>query len=291
MPGHLEGKSIVITGAGRGLGRAFAIDAATEGAQVVVNDRDELEAISVAAEITASGGIAISNGGSVTEWDDVTRLIKQCIDEFGTLDGLVNNAGIFQWRAPWDENPEDLRAILEVNVLGAMFCGIQALSAMCDRRKGSIVNIVSGAHLGIPSQSSYGGTKGALTSLTYAWAIDSRAFGIRVNGVSPRAETRMSAIPGDRPSDVRAADPSSIAPLVTYLLSDRSRQLSGQVIRLDGQALSVLRQPRFPVDPMVADSWSFESIGTAFEGALGDTVNDVGLRPVSLRDQGGASLT
>jgi NAD(P)-dependent dehydrogenase (short-subunit alcohol dehydrogenase family) len=282
MSRFLEGKAIVVTGAGRGLGRAFALDAAAQGARVVVNDCDAPEATAVADEILKGGGVASPHVGSVSDWGAAGSLVDQCVTEFGALDGLVNNAAVFHYRSPWEERPEDIRTIVEVNLIGAMFCGLHALGVMREQNHGSIVNIVSGSHIGNTNQAAYGATKGGLTSLTYAWAIDTHPFGIRVNAVSPIAETRLSPmVPSTQSPRVPHANPMYVAPLVTFLLSDRAR-FSGQVVRLDGHALSVLTQPRFPQDPLTRETWDVDQISSAFDGALGETISNVGLRPVDL---------
>ncbi len=118
---------MVVTGAGQGLGRAFALDAARHGASVVVNDVDEPLAAAVTHEIESEGGTAVSSGHSVTEWSQAQALIEQCVHGFGSIDGLVNNAGYFYTCYPWDDEQE-LRTIMEVNVLGTAYVEHMRLS-------------------------------------------------------------------------------------------------------------------------------------------------------------------
>jgi NAD(P)-dependent dehydrogenase (short-subunit alcohol dehydrogenase family) len=269
--GHLEGKAIVVTGGGRALGRAYALDAASEGACVVVNDVDAEVAYAVADEIRGRGGETIAVVASVSDWDAAAGLVRQCRDAFGQIDGLVNNAGIFHSSAPWDETEDRVRRIVEVNVLGAMFCGIHAFAAMREQGHGSIVNVTSGAHLGLIDISTYGATKGAVASMTYGWALHAREVGLRVNAVSPTAFSRMTkdwTHHEDIPSN---PDPEVIAPLVSYLLSDRAAAINGQIVRLDGRALSLLVKARYSDARVEREAWDFDVIGEAFDrGTLGE---------------------
>jgi len=270
--GYLEGQAVIVTGAGRGLGRAYALDASAAGASVVVNDVDGDEADTVVAGIRATGGIATGAVGSVSDWSQARELVERCVDEYGRIDGLVNNAGIFHAASPWEETEERVRQIVAVNVLGSLFCGIHALSAMRERGGGSIVNITSGAHLGLHDISSYGTTKGAVTSMTYGWALHEPDTGVRVNAVSPTAYTRLSEPGmwkhvGDIPSN---PEPEVIAPVVTFLLGKRASGINGQVVRLDGRMLSLLAKAHFGDRRVERDEWSVEVIAEAFEtGSLG----------------------
>lgn len=271
MPGALDGKSVLITGAGRGLGRAYALHAASEGARVAVNDVDAGEAEAVAAEIDAAGGTAIAAPGSVADWDAAAGLVARCAAAFGAIDGLVNNAAVIHTCPPWQESEPRLRAIVEVNVLGPLFCTVHAVQAMREQgRGGSIVNVTSGAHLGLPDLGAYGATKGAVVGLTYGHAVDLAASGIRVNAISPVGLTRMTE--RWRFNDVTPPPPppEQIAPLVSYLLSDRAAGLTGQVVRLDGGALSLLEKAHYRAEKAAGTAWTVDEIARAVDrGQLG----------------------
>src|SRR5207249_1892679 len=162
--------AIVVTGAGRGLGRAYALDAAREGASVVVNDVDAGNASAVCNEILAFGGAAVPSGESVATWDGAASLIATCLGEFGHLDGLVNNAGVMSMQEPAALTEADANAVIQVNLLGSVYVGTHAIRAMQAGDGGAIVNATSSAQFGFSHLGVYGATKGALASLTYSWA-------------------------------------------------------------------------------------------------------------------------
>lgn len=267
--GSLSGRAVVVTGAARGLGRAYALHAARAGASVVVNDIDLDAARRVADEIDGAGGLAVASGGSVSDPGTAEELIGLCATRFETVDGLVNNAGIFHQANPWDEDEDRVRALVEVNVLGTIYCGLAAIAWMANEgRAGSIVNVTSGTHLGHPQTAVYGATKGAIASLTYGWALDLQPLGIRVNAISPLAVTDMKLPPYDG-----HAKPSEVAAVVTFLLGEESTGVTGQVVRRARRGLGLMRHPE--IETMVeADSWEVADIGRAFATTLSD------LRPI-----------
>jgi NAD(P)-dependent dehydrogenase (short-subunit alcohol dehydrogenase family) len=121
----------------------------------------------------------------VASWTEAAELIDSCVSEFGRIDGLVNNAALMWVGRPDQLTEADLRRTIEVNVLGTTFCGLHALGHMTAQGSGAIVNVTSGAHAGIPLQCAYSASKGAVASLTYAWAADVAGQGVRVNAISP----------------------------------------------------------------------------------------------------------
>jgi NAD(P)-dependent dehydrogenase (short-subunit alcohol dehydrogenase family) len=240
--GMLAGKVVVITGAARGLGRAYALDAAREGAAVVVNDIDP-GVRSVAAEITAAGGRAAVSEDTVATWAGAEAIIGCAVDRFGRLDGLVNNAGVLHVGPPWEVTPDSVRESLDVNVLGSIYAGAHAMKVMIGQKSGSIVNNSSSGSLGAPGRAVYAAAKGALASLTYAWSVDLASCGIRVNAFSSSAETAMSRqnpvpVPG-------LSAPEDNAPVVTYLLSDASDGVTGQVVQRYRDGFMVWGHPDF----------------------------------------------
>ncbi|RAS60434.1 NAD(P)-dependent dehydrogenase (short-subunit alcohol dehydrogenase family) [Lentzea atacamensis] len=258
----LAGKAVVITGAGQGLGRAFATHAAAAGAAVVVNDVDEPLAKQVADLITLRGGKAVVSAGPVQDPEQAEAMVDTCTAAFGRIDGLVNNAGIRYQAELGQDDPGRMRELIEINVLGTLYCTNAAVQTM---RRGSIVNLGSVAMVGQPTALAYSASKGAVASITAGAAAELQDKGIRVNAVCPVAWTRMSA--ADTKA-VHSGPPETIAPLVTYLLSDRAVKVTGQLIRFANGRLHVMGQTS-PKEPVLdSDEWDVESIAEAFERQL-----------------------
>jgi NAD(P)-dependent dehydrogenase (short-subunit alcohol dehydrogenase family) len=264
--GILDGQAIVVTGAGRGLGEAYALHAAHAGARLVVNDVDADFAERTAEHIRAYGGEAVASGHDLAKPEDASGVIDYCVETYGRIDGLVNNAGINYEALPWEDSPDRMRELFEVNVFGLFNCGLAAITAMrAAGTEGSIVNIASGALLGQRKLAAYAASKGAIASLTYSWALDVDSLGIRVNAVCPVAHTRMvweserslRATPPER-------TPGKVAPLVLFLLSDRSAGITGQLIRCNGRELHVVGQPYLKQPILTNDNWDTVSVEKAF---------------------------
>ncbi|MGH3904875.1 MAG: SDR family NAD(P)-dependent oxidoreductase [Pseudonocardiaceae bacterium] len=274
----LKGKAVVITGAGRGLGEAYAVHAARAGACVVVNDVEGELAEAVANRITAAGGRAVASSQSVRDPDQASAIVERCLAQFGRVDGLVNNAGLHYEALPWAEDADAVRELIEVNVLGVLYCGMAAARVMRRQRSGSIVNIASGSASGQRRAGTYAASKGAVASLTYSWALDLEGLGVRVNGVCPLAWTRMvEASTAARLRCTPQRSPDRVAPLITYLLSDRSVGITGQLIGFTGDELHIVRQPGIKEPVLHGESWGTDDVAAAFEGVLGDYLEPFGL--------------
>lgn len=282
----LEGKAIVITGAGGGLGAAYARHAAGCGAHVVVNDITPAAAASTVAAIEAFGGEAIAVAGDISEWAFASRLVEACVDAFGAIDGFVSNAGIFRPAQLTEIRETDLRRMLEINVIGTA-AGISAAARwmLLNGRPGSIVAVASGSQAGDIALGGYGATKGAVASLTYSWAMELRDTNVRLNAISPLAETAMSAQNADLMAvqaanrDVHYAslpDPSVNAPVVSYLLSDQAAGIHGQVVRIANRELSLVTHPMIAA-PVMRDDWDFEKVSAAFDSTLRANQRKLGL--------------
>jgi NAD(P)-dependent dehydrogenase (short-subunit alcohol dehydrogenase family) len=260
----LSGEAVVITGAGAGIGAACARAAAAAEAMVMVNDINVEGAESVAAEIRATGGRAVAHSGDVSQPEHAKALIEHCIAEFGFISGLVNNAGICLWGPLEEARIEDLRRMVEVNLFGVFNCARAAVGPMLARGRGSIVNITSGAQTGMKNLGSYGATKGAVASFTYCWSGELRDRGVRVNAVSPMAATAMATagLPNHPP-------PEANAPIVLYLLSDRAKAVTGQVVRSHGRQLCLMNHPGIKTPVLERDGWwTLESVAKAFDETL-----------------------
>ncbi|MEV0129756.1 SDR family oxidoreductase [Dactylosporangium sp. NPDC050688] len=279
----LSGKAVVVTGAGRGLGAAYARLAAAEGAAVLVNDVDADLAEAVAAQITAAGGRALAAAGTIGTWDGAGAVVARCVEAFGAIDGLVNNAGIFRLAHPAEQDPDEFRAVVEVNLLGTAYCGLHAIRAMLAQGSGSVVNVTSGTHAGTAAMGAYGASKGGVASLTYCWAADLAGTGVRVNAVSPNAHTRMAdtfeAYLGvAAQSQNIGKSPEQNAPAVIYLLSDAAAALHGQVVRIDGDELSMMSHPVVQGDGARDPDWTVAKVAAAFAAGTVGPISPVGLR-------------
>jgi len=276
--GLLDGRGIVITGGGRGLGRAFAGAVAREGAGVVVNDMDADVAEATAADIRAEGGTAVACVASVTDWQAAGEIVGRCLREFGSVDGLVNNAVSYGFGHPWEEDPERMRRQIEVNVLGALYCGARAMRIMRDQRRGSIINLTSDIMMGKAGMSTYGAAKGALASVTFGWALDMMPHNVRVNALAPGAMTRAAELAGKfgRPDKGNDPPPEAVAPAVVFLLSDVSAGITGQVVMLMGRRLGLISHPTLLEPTLESHDWSAESIADAYERVYRAQLQPVG---------------
>jgi NAD(P)-dependent dehydrogenase (short-subunit alcohol dehydrogenase family) len=268
MPGVLAGKAVVVTGAGRGLGEAYARLAAAEGASVVVNDVDAAAASAVADSIGA-----LADDSDIATWAGAGHLVDVCRRTYGRVDGLVNNAGLFRLADPREQDPDEFRRVVEVNLLGTAYCGLHAIRAMLAQGSGSVVNVTSGSQAGTAALAAYGASKGGVASLTWCWAADLAGTGVRVNAVSPNAHTRMAEAferhLGDRARGQNVGkSPASNAPAVIHLLSDAAAGVSGQVVRIDGDELSLVAPPRQAASVRMS-RWTVAEVADAFAGDLG----------------------
>jgi NAD(P)-dependent dehydrogenase (short-subunit alcohol dehydrogenase family) len=260
MDGICQGRVVVVTGAGRGLGRSYALAFAREGARVVVNDlgtdragggRDNATADSVVEEIRASGGEAIANADDVSEWDSAGRVVGAALDTFGELDVVVNNAGFVRDRMFVNATLEEWDAVVKVHLRGHFCVSRHAVDYWRARSKqglpvdARIINTSSGAGLnGSLGQSAYSAAKGAIASLSLVQAAELRRYGITVNALAPAARTRMTeqvlAEKMKKPaSGFDREDPDNVAPTVVWLGSRESRQVTGCVFELEGGRIAL----------------------------------------------------
>ncbi len=279
----LEGKAAIVTGAGRGLGRAEALQLAKLGAAVVVNDlgvaadgtgADASPAQQVVDEIAAAGGRAIANHDDVADWDGARRLVEQAVETFGALDILVNNAGFLRDRMIFNMEEEDWDSVIRVHLKGHFCTSRWATAYWRDKSKEAggpvyarIVNTASEAFLvGSPGQPNYAAAKGGIAAMTLSIAQSCARYGVRANVICPRARTRMTEVLGSmyaKPEegfDVFA--PENVAPLVGYLASPAAEQVSGQVFIVYGGTVSVLAGPHREQDFQAEGPWTAEGLAT-----------------------------
>lgn len=241
----LKGKTAIITGSARGIGKAIALKLAEMGANIVVNDiPSSTEAEATAEEIRALGVGAVVALGDVRNIEDVKNMVDTAVGEFGTVDILVNNAGVTRDNLMLRMSEEDWDLVLDINLKGAFNCIKTAVRPMMKQKSGSIINIasVSGV-MGNPGQANYSASKAGLIGLTKTTAKEFAKKGIRANAVAPGFIE--SAMTDKLPEEVRAEYLESIplmkfgktedvANVVAFLASDMSSYVTGQIINIDG---------------------------------------------------------
>jgi len=270
----LDGRIAIVTGAGRGLGRAHALELGRRGARVVVNDvgaaldgssTDEQPAQRVVDEIEAAGGEAVAHYGDVSSFQDARALIGFAVERFGQLDVLVNNAGILRDRMIFNMDEDDWDAVIRVHLKGHFCTSRWATAYWRDRSKasggpvfGRIINTSSEAFLfGSAGQPNYAAAKAGITALTLATAQSCHRYGVTANAICPRALTRMTESMGlDR--DLFA--PEHTARLVAFLASQEAAGVSGQVFVVWGGTLRVMGAPTVEEEIVSEGALSAEEI-------------------------------
>ncbi len=262
----------VVTGAGRGIGAGIARLLAAEGAAVVVNDlgveldgsgADTGPAATVAQEITDAGGTAVSDGGDISDPEVGERIVRTAVDKFGSVDVLVNVAGILRDRMIFNLAEQEWDDVIRVHLKGH-FSTIKPAAAYWREQRNAeghyrLVNFTSVSGLfGAPGQPNYAAAKMGIVGLTYSCANALAKYGVTANAISPGAATRMTAsIPTERQRGAAAPDedersPDNIAPIVAYLASTASDWLTGQVIGARGYEVQLFNKPA-PIRHLVSD--------------------------------------
>ena len=246
--GILDGKAVVVTGGGRGIGRGHCLHLAEQGASVVVNDVDLDEARKVAAEIAAKGGKAEADASNIATRQGARELVAHCVDAFGAIHAVVNNAGNVKDRSFLKMSDDEFDAVVKVHVYGTFGVAQEAaLRMQAQATGGSIVNTVSAAHFGNFGQTNYAGSKGMIASMTYTWAVELARHRIRVNAISPSGTTRMSANAkvGGKTIEVPFLDPNQNGAFVAYLCSDQADWITGQIFGTGADRVQIVEQPRY----------------------------------------------
>jgi NAD(P)-dependent dehydrogenase (short-subunit alcohol dehydrogenase family) len=255
MTGVCTGRVVIVTGAGNGLGRAYALKLGAEGAKVVVNDlgvgthgeagEAKGAAELVVDEIRAAGGEAVANTDDVADWEAGSRMVQTAVDTFGDLHGVVNNAGFVRDRMFATCSPEEWDAVLRVHLRGHFCTSRHAVEYWRSQQKSGkkvdarIINTTSGAGLqGSVGQSAYSTAKAGIAALTLVQAAELGRYGVTANALAPNARTRMTAT-GAFDMDIKEGEfdvfaPENMAPLVAWLSSEQSSDVTGQVFELKG---------------------------------------------------------
>ena len=284
-----EGRVVIVTGAGRGIGRAHALEFAREGAKVVVNDLGaELDgsggstgpAGEVVDEIRDAGGEAIANGADVADFASARELVQSAIDHFGGLDVVVNNAGFLRDRMFVTTSEEEWDAVVRVHLKGHFCVSRHACEYWRNRSKAGaavdarIINTSSGAGLqGSVGQSNYSAAKGGIATLTLIQAAELGRYGITANAIAPAARTRMTeaiftdmAAPQDGSFDENA--PENISPLVVWLGSPESRDVTGRVFEVKGGMIGISDGWRDGPTVDKGARWQPDEVGAAVSDVL-----------------------
>jgi NAD(P)-dependent dehydrogenase (short-subunit alcohol dehydrogenase family) len=269
----VQDKVVVVTGAGSGIGREFALAFAAQGARVVVNDLSRSQegvsaAETVVQEIKAAGGEAVASVDSVAEWDAGHRIIETALDTFGRIDCVVNNAGILRDRFFFNMSYEEWKAVVDVHLNGSFFVARAAAPHFKKQGSGSYVHMTSTSGLiGSPGQANYSAAKLAIVGLSKTIALDMARYNVRSNCIAPWAWTAMTAsVPTDTPEaaarieKLKTMEPRKIAPLAVYLGSDASAEVSGQIFGVRANEIYLFSQSRVIRSVHRSEGWTPETI-------------------------------
>lgn len=269
--GYLDGKTIAVTGAGRGIGRAVALACAASGANVVVNDfgvsidgNDPSSEIAneVVAEIRSAGGKAVAVADSVTTMEGGERIVQTAIDTYGSIDGVVCVAGILRERMLFNMSEAEWDPVIETHLKGTFTVFRAAAPHMRAQKSGTMIGFTSGAFAGSVAQANYSAAKGGIVSLTRSAAVGMHKYGVTANVIAPVAKSRMS---GNVPFGIEMGEPEDVAPMVVFLLGDAARSVTGQVFTANGGKLAVWNQP-VEVREIIKDGrWTPEEIAERFD--------------------------
>ncbi len=273
----VDGKVVVVTGAGSGIGREFALAFARAGAAVVVNDLaraadaaggEGWAADAVVAEIIAAGGRALANTDSVAEAASAARIVQAAVDQFGRIDCVVNNAGILRDRFFFNMSLDEWKAVVDVHLNGAFYVSRAAAPHFKTQGGGSYVHMTSTSGLiGNPGQSNYAAAKLGIVALSKGIALDMARYKVRSNCIAPWAWTAMTAsVPADTPEaqarldKLKTMEPRKIAPLAVHLASDAAADVSGQIFGVRANEIYLFSQPRVIRSVHRSEGWTPESI-------------------------------
>lgn len=277
MSGIVEGKVVVVTGAGGGIGRDIALAYAAAGAKVVVNDigvslggegGSDGPAQQVANEIKQAGGQAVISTDSVAAYDSANRIIETAIEHFGRIDVVVNNAGNLRDRLFHKMSEEEWRQVIDVHLHGTFFVSRAAAAHFRDQESGAFVHMTSTSGLiGNFGQSNYSAAKLGIVALSKSIALDMQRFNVRSNCIAPFAWSRMtSSIPAETEEEkarvlkLQKMEANKVAPMAVYLGSDAANEVTGQIFGVRANEIMLFSQPRPIRSVHMSTGWTPEAI-------------------------------
>ena len=273
----LEGKVALVTGGGRGVGRAIALELASAGASVVVNDiggsllgegSDRSPAQSVVDEIRRAGGEAVPDTNSVANWDQAHAMVQGALDKFGRIDIVVNNAGILRDAIFHRMTKEEFDTVINVNLSGVFYVSRAAAPHFKTQGGGAYIHMTSSSGLvGNFGQVNYCAAKLGVAAMSKAIAMDMQRFSVRSNAVAPWAWTRMiDSIPSETEEEKKRVEglkklvPEKIAPVVAALASDAAKGITGQIFGVRNNEIYLFSQSRPVRTAHTSDGWTRESV-------------------------------
>jgi NAD(P)-dependent dehydrogenase (short-subunit alcohol dehydrogenase family) len=281
----LDGKVVLVTGAGGGIGRDFALAMAAAGAKVGVNDlgtsvkgegASTAPADKVVAEIRSKGGTAVANGDSVADWTSANRIVQAALDAFGRIDVVVNNAGILRDRFFFNMSVEEWKAVIDVHLNGSFYVSRAAAPHFKSQESGAYVHMTSTSGLvGNLGQANYSAAKLGIVGLSKSIALDMARYHVRSNCIAPFAWSRMiGSIPTETPDQqarvekLKSMETAKIAPLAVFLASDDAKDVSGQIFGVRANEIFLFSQNR-PVRSVHRDGgWTPETVASHAMPAL-----------------------
>jgi NAD(P)-dependent dehydrogenase (short-subunit alcohol dehydrogenase family) len=293
---NLDGKVAVVTGSGRGIGRAYARALAAAGCAVVVNDVDGDVADSCVRELTDMGARAVAEVVAVGSVEAADRLVQRAVDSFGGIDVMCTNAGILRDRVLWKMSDEDFDAVIDTHLRGTFTCARAAAIRMREQGRGGRIVVISSwaGQRGNFGQTNYAAAKAGIAAFARTWAMELARAEITVNAIVPNAMTRMIAsIPGMAELVKSAADgdplpdtvrkemgmgtPEDVAPLVVFLCSDAAREVTGQCIGLGGDKLSLWSHPQEISAAYRDGGWTADAIAEVWGSSVGSRLETYGI--------------
>jgi NAD(P)-dependent dehydrogenase (short-subunit alcohol dehydrogenase family) len=290
----LSGKVVVVTGAGQGLGRAYAVALAQAGASVVVNDQDSRAVEETAALVGARAAVVV---GDIGERATADALVARAVESFGRLDAVVTNAGVLRDAVLWKMTEEDFDLVLRTHLRGTFLCARAAAILMREQGQGGRIIVVgspAGQH-GNFGQTSYAAAKAGVVAFARTWALELLRAEITVNAIVPTAWTKMTAtIPIYKPLVARVAAgeplpaavrrehaigmPEDCAGLVVFLASNASAGITGQAIGIGGDRLCLYSHPAELVTELRGGGWDAEAIAAIWQTRFAEHVQQSGIR-------------